>query len=153
MRVHVLSAHGVTHCTWAGQRLTWEGPTQPAGGFPATTTAGQLKSLCTADLAATQQARPAFPSSPGSRGPGKTKPALPLGYCVDSGDTGGTPALPPASEGQHHPSLVMATPFKANAEGPRCLSPRPSALGLGRSGRSARHQRCPAFTLEHVTGP
>lgn len=50
-----------------------------------------------------------------------------------------------------------ATPFEANAEGHVASALVPGlwvwTLGLGCSGRSARHQRCSAFTLEHVTVP
>lgn len=164
MRRDVLSAHGVTHCMWAGRRLIWEGPTQPAGGSPAPPPpldGGSHSALQTS-------LPPASPSCVSPQPGGKMKPALPRGCRMNSGDTGERQLCPSAVPPSHARRGGAARPgqqgaavsqpchghsLRGTCRGPRGLRPLPSALGLGCGGRSARHQRRSAFTLEHVTGP
>lgn len=138
----------VTHCTWAAQHLTWEGPAHlQEGPHPHPHLDGW--SLCTADLAATRQGGSSCSSSsPGGWGEGRTgttKPALPLGHRVDSGDTGEQRQLCPSAVPSSHARRAgaaslrphTAAPFEANAE---AMRPRPcpgAGPGLQRPERSS----------------
>lgn len=98
---------------------------------------------------------------PGGRGgPGYTKPhchSATTWIPVTPGNASFAPrrcgSVLPRWEGGGRCCPSPARPLPSRqTQRPRGLSPVP-ALGRGCSGRSARHQRCSAFTLEHVAGP